>query len=205
MTGMGLRERKKEKTRLALVDAALDLFLEHGYDTTTIDQVAGSADVSPRTFFRYFTSKDHLILWFHDQMEETMLEALAARPAGEPPFASMTHALRAQLRTMEEATPEDVERFLKVRRLLDATPHLASSAYARAIETERRLVETVAARRGLDPADNPLPHLVVSFVMASLRVGLTCPADPADLPEIVRRMEETLQLVERSLRPGWDS
>ncbi|HLU76102.1 MAG TPA: TetR family transcriptional regulator [Nonomuraea sp.] len=205
MTGMGLRERKKEKTRLALVDAALDLFLEHGYDATTIDQVAGAADVSPRTFFRYFTSKDHLILWFHDQMEETMLEALAARPAGEPPFASMTHALRAQLRTMEEATPEDVERFLKVRRLLDATPHLASSAYARAIETERRLVETVAARRGLDPADNPLPHLVVSFVMASLRVGLTCPADPADLPEIVRRMEETLQLVERSLRPGWDS
>lgn len=205
MTGMGLRERKKEKTRLALVDAALDLFLAHGYDATTIDQVAGAADVSPRTFFRYFTSKDHLILWFHDQMEETMLEALAARPAGEPPFASMTHALRAQLRTMEEATPEDVERFLKVRRLLDATPHLASSAYARAIETERRLVETVAARRGLDPADNPLPHLVVSFVMASLRVGLTCPADPADLPEIVRRMEETLQLVERSLRPGWDS
>lgn len=205
MTGMGLRERKKEKTRLALVDAALDLFLEHGYDATTIDQVAGAADVSPRTFFRYFTGKDHLILWFHDQMEETMLEALAARPAGEPPFASMTHALRAQLRTMEEATPEDVERFLKVRRLLDATPHLASSAYARAIETERRLVETVAARRGLDPADNPLPHLVVSFVMASLRVGLTCPADPADLPEIVRRMEETLQLVERSLRPGWDS
>src|SRR5690606_9045758 len=205
MTGMGLRERKKEKTRLALVDAALDLFLEHGYDATTIDQVAGAADVSPRTFFRYFTSKDHLILWFHDQMEETMLEALAARPAGEPPFASMTHALRAQLRTMEEATPEDVERFLKVRRLLDATPHLASSAYARAIDTERRLVETVAARRGLDPADNPLPHLVASFVLASLRVGLTCPADPADLPEIVRRMEETLQLVERSLRPGWDS
>src|SRR5690606_9974570 len=155
MTGMGLRERKKEKTRLALVDAALDLFLEHGYDATTIDQVAGAADVSPRTFFRYFTSKDHLILWFHDQMEETMLEALAARPAGEPPFASMTHALRAQLRTMEEATPEDVERFLKVRRLLDATPHLASSAYARAIETERRLVETVAARRGLDPAPPP--------------------------------------------------
>lgn len=205
MTGMGLRERKKEKTRLALVDAALDLFLAHGYDATTIDQVAGAADVSPRTFFRYFTGKDHLILWFHDQMEETMLEALAARPAGEPPFASMTHALRAQLRTMEEATPEDVERFLKVRRLLDATPHLASSAYARAIETERRLVEAIAARRGLDPADNPLPHLVVSFVMASLRVGLTCPADPADLPEIVRRMEETLQLVERSLRPGWDS
>ena len=77
---MGLRERKKEKTRLALLDAALDLFLEQGYDSTTIDQVAASADVSPRTFFRYFTSKDHLVLWFHDQAEETMTEALADRP-----------------------------------------------------------------------------------------------------------------------------
>ncbi|MDA0637669.1 TetR family transcriptional regulator [Nonomuraea sp. MCN248] len=201
---MGLRERKKEKTRLALQDAAFELFLEQGYDSTTIDQIAAAADVSPRTFFRYFTGKDHLVLWFHEQTERTLLEALAERPADEPPFASMTHALRALLRTMELSTPEDNARFLKVRRLLDANPHLASATFARVIETERRLVEAIAARRGVDPGRTPLPHLVVTFVMAAMRIGFTCPADPCGPREIVRRMEETLQLVERSLRPGWD-
>ncbi|MFC5817457.1 TetR family transcriptional regulator [Nonomuraea harbinensis] len=202
---MGLRERKKEKTRVALLDAALDLFLEQGYDSTPIDQIAEAVEVSPRTFFRYFTSKEHLILWLHDQVEETMLEVLADRPADEPPFVSMTHALRAQLRTMEYATPDDVARFLKVRRLLDTTPHLAHSTFARAVESERRLVEAIAARQGVDPYESPLPHLVVTFVMAAMRIGFTCPADPPDLQKIVRRMEETLQLVERSLRPGWDT
>ncbi|MFG1942384.1 TetR/AcrR family transcriptional regulator [Nonomuraea sp. NPDC048826] len=202
---MGLRERKKEKTRLALLDAALGLFLEQGYDSTTVDQIAGAVDVSPRTFFRYFTGKDHLVFWFHDQAEETMLEALAERPADEPPFASMTHALRALLRTLESSTQEDTERFLKVRQLLDANPHLANSTFARAIETERHLVETIAARGGMDPGESPVPHLVVTFVMAAMRVGFSCPSDPPDLQQIVRRMEETLQFVERSLRPGWDA
>ncbi|NUR82964.1 MAG: helix-turn-helix transcriptional regulator, partial [Nonomuraea sp.] len=58
MSAVGLRERKKEKTRLAILDAAVDLFLEQGYESTTIEQIAGVVEVSPRTFFRYFTGKD---------------------------------------------------------------------------------------------------------------------------------------------------
>lgn len=201
---MGLRERKKERTRFAILDTALDLFLEQGYESTTIDQIAAAAEISPRTLFRYFTGKDHLILWMHDENEQTILEALASRPADEPPFTSMAHALRALLRTIESATHEDTERFLKVRRLLDAEPHLASGVHARVIETERRLVEAIAARRGLDTQESPIPHLVVSFAMACLRVGFTCPVDPPGLPGVVKRMEDTLRVVEGALRPGWD-
>lgn len=201
---MGLRERKKEKTRLALMDAALDLFLEQGYDSTTVDQIAGAVDVSPRTFFRYFTSKDHLVYWYHDQNEETMLETLASRPPGEPPFASMTHALRALLQDMRDATPTDTERFLKVRRLMDATPQLAAHWIGRSVETERRLVEAIATRRGVDP--DPLSHLIVTFALAAMRVGFECrPTDQGGVQEMVSRIEETLRLVERSLRPGWDA
>ncbi|MFI6604575.1 TetR family transcriptional regulator [Nonomuraea sp. NPDC050536] len=203
MTAVGLRERKKEKTRLALLDAALDLFLEQGYDSTTVDQIAGAADVSPRTFFRYFAVKDQLVFWFHDHGEEVMLETLRSRPADEPPFTSMAHALRAVLRDLEESTSDDTARFLKLRELLEKNPHLVGMSVARGAQTERHLAEEIAARRGVDATDQKT-HLIVMFAMATMRVGFECPPEVENLSEIVGRMEQTLELAERSLKPGWD-
>lgn len=202
---MGLRERKKEKTRLALLDAALELFLEQGYDSTTVDQIAGSVDVSARTFFRYFANKEHLVFWFHDHGEEVMQAVLDERPADEAPFTSLGHALRAVLRDMEDSTPEDGERFLKMHRLLEENPALVGKSVARASETERRLAAAIALRMGVDPAKDQRPQLVVAFAMATLRVGFECHDGPVtDLSEVVRRMEATLDLAEQSFRPGWD-
>ncbi|WP_181019731.1 TetR family transcriptional regulator [Nonomuraea typhae] len=201
---MGLRERKKEKTRLALLDAALDLFLEQGYDATTVEQIAGAVDISPRTFFRYFPTKDHVPLWFHEQGEETMQEALDSRPADEPAFTAMVHALRAVIQDMQGTTPEDTERFLKLRKVFDANPALVGKSVARGTATERRLTEVIAGRRGVDPAD-PLSALIVAWAMATMRVGFECPVEPVDLPSMVSRMEQVLELAERSLRPGWDA
>ncbi|WP_193318181.1 TetR/AcrR family transcriptional regulator [Nonomuraea phyllanthi] len=201
---MGLRERKKEKTRLAILDAALDLFLEQGYESTTVEQIAGAVDVSPRTFFRYFTSKDHLVLWFHDHGEEIMLETLSSRPADEPAFTSLMHAMRAVLEDVEGSTPDDRERFLKLRRLLDEHPRLVGLSVARGAQTDRRLVEVVAARRGVDPDEDQLSHLIVAFASCTMRVGFECPRRDATVPEISRRMAETIELAERSLQPGWD-
>ncbi|MEV1240686.1 TetR family transcriptional regulator [Nonomuraea sp. NPDC050022] len=202
---MGLRERKKEKTRLAILDAALDLFLEQGYDSTTVDQIAGSVEISPRTFFRYFTSKDHLVLWYHDQGEEIMQETLRSRPADEPPFTSMIHAVRAVAHDMDDSTPEDTARFLKLRRLLDENPRLVGLSVARGSETERRLAVEIAARRGVDVTTDQRSHLIVAFAMSILRVGFECPqADLTDVRIIVDRMEETLELAQNAFRPGWD-
>jgi AcrR family transcriptional regulator len=201
---VGLRERKKEKTRLAIIDAALDLFLEQGYESTTVEQIAGAVDVSPRTFFRYFTSKDHLALWFHDHGEEIILETLADRPRDEPPFTSLMHALRAVLTDVECSTGEDAERFLKLRRLLDANPHLIGRSVARGAQSERRLAEVIAARRGVDPDKDQLTHLIVAFAMSTMRVGFECPRRDGTVAEIVTRMAESIELAERSLRPGWD-
>ncbi|MEV6153924.1 TetR family transcriptional regulator [Nonomuraea sp. NPDC052129] len=202
---MGLRERKKEKTRLAILDAALDLFLEQGYDSTTVDQIAGSVEISPRTFFRYFTSKDHLVLWYHDQGEEIMQETLRSRPADEPPFTSMIHAVRAVAHDMDDSTPEDTARFLKLRRLLEENPRLVGLSVARGSETERRLAVEIAARRGVDVTTDQRSHLIVAFAMSILRVGFECPqADLTDVRIIVDRMEETLELAQNAFRPGWD-
>lgn len=202
---MGLRERKKEKTRLAILDAALNLFLEQGYESTTIEQIAGAVEISPRTFFRYFTSKDHLVLWFHDHGEEILLETFAARPEDEPPFTSLMHGLRAIVDDMQGSTPEDTERFLKLRQLLDKYPHLVGQSVARGAATERRLAEAVAARRGVDPEGDQLSHLIVAFAMSTMRVGFECPRRAGDMADIVSRISNTVALAEAALRPGWDT
>jgi AcrR family transcriptional regulator len=199
---VGLRERKKEKTRLAILDAALDLFLEQGYDSTTVEQIAGSVEISPRTFFRYFAGKDHLALWFHDQGEEIMLDTLRARPADEPAFTSLMHALRAVLSDMQDSTPEDTARFLKLRRLLDGHPHLVGLSVARGADTERRLAAEIAARRGVDVDTDRFSHLVVAFAMSTMRVGFECPKPAVeDVREIAGRLEETILLAQSLLRP----
>ncbi|WP_441120004.1 TetR family transcriptional regulator [Nonomuraea sp. H19] len=201
---VGLRERKKEKTRVAILDAALDLFIEQGYESTTVEQIAGAAEISPRTFFRYFTSKDHLVLWFHDHGEEIMLETLTSRPPDEPPFTTLMHALRAVLSDMEDSTPEESVRFLKLRRILDENPHLIGQSVARGAQTEERLAEMVAARREADAGTDPLSHLIVAFALSTLRVGFECPGHDGTLPEITSRMAETIELAEQSFQPGWD-
>jgi AcrR family transcriptional regulator len=93
--GNGLRERKKQRTRAALEAAALRLFDEHGYDATTVEQIAARAQVSTRTFFRYYPTKADVLL--RDQVDRlAMIEAfLADRPASEPIMTSLRALLRA--------------------------------------------------------------------------------------------------------------
>jgi AcrR family transcriptional regulator len=90
----GRRDRKKNETRQALRDAAHRLFAEKGFSQTTIDDIAAAADVSRRTFFRYYDSKDDLLRSDVCDLLPVMLAALRARPAGEPPFAAILAALR---------------------------------------------------------------------------------------------------------------
>jgi len=90
----GRRDRKKNETRQALRDAAHRLFAEKGFSQTTIDDIAEAADVSRRTFFRYFDSKDDLLRSDVSDLLPVMLAALRGRPAAEPPLAAILAALR---------------------------------------------------------------------------------------------------------------
>jgi AcrR family transcriptional regulator len=83
---LGLRERKKLRTRQAIAAAALRLFAEHGYDETTIADIAAAADVSPRTFFSYFPSKEDVVFAEIDDRLAEVRERLAHRLAGESPL-----------------------------------------------------------------------------------------------------------------------
>ncbi|CAM5268572.1 hypothetical protein SCALM49S_05055 [Streptomyces californicus] len=83
----GLRERKKQRTRDALVRASLELFTTQGYERTTVDEIVEAVDVSQRTFFRYFASKEDVTFAVQEIVESRFIDELRRRPAHEAPFA----------------------------------------------------------------------------------------------------------------------
>ncbi|WP_182908428.1 TetR family transcriptional regulator [Microbispora sp. H13382] len=201
MTAVGLRERKKQRTRDALIDAALDLFLSQGYEATTIDQIAAEVEVSPRTFFRYFASKEDVALSLTADEQEMFLAELVARPLSEPPFAALSQSMRAMLGILREIDGAEAGRIMKAQRLVHSTPSLLAGAMRLIRENERRLVAEVARRMGTAP-DDLQSQLVVSVFVS---IGLLCMNGPTeDLNGLARRYEDLLTLAERSLRPGWD-
>jgi AcrR family transcriptional regulator len=97
----GRRDRKKTETRTALREAAQRLFAERGFDATTVEEITDAVDVSRRTFFRYFGSKEDLLRLDAADLLPEMLETLRARPAAEPPLRSILATLRTVIDRLE--------------------------------------------------------------------------------------------------------
>src|SRR5262245_40139578 len=104
--GVGLRERKKQRTRSMLIDAAVELCERQGFDSTTVDQIAAVADVSPRTFSRYFATKDAVILALVDNMSEAVAVHLARQPMGMSELDALFAAHVDLIRASAHAHPD---------------------------------------------------------------------------------------------------
>jgi AcrR family transcriptional regulator len=98
MTSPGLRERKKQKTRWAIQEHALRLIAEQGYDATTVDQIAAAAEISPSTFFRYFPTKEDLII--EDEYDALMLDRLSKLDPAVPPMEAVRRVITGALAAM---------------------------------------------------------------------------------------------------------
>ncbi len=184
----GRRERKKAELRRALQTAALRLAGENGYDHLTAEAIAEACDVSTRTFFNYFSSKDEALLGPILDNKNRLRDAFDARPADEPAIESLRLALR-QLTTDPTMDREDWRRR---REIVLATPVLLPRLHAAFSELERALTDSVARRLGRDPITDPYPTLLVALAITSLRVAslhseATGGADE-DLPALAERM-----------------
>ncbi|CAM02680.1 TetR/AcrR family transcriptional regulator [Saccharopolyspora erythraea] len=200
---VGLRARKKQRTRSALIDAGVDLFLENGYDTTTIDEIAAQVDISPRTCFRYFAGKEDIALAKAAAFDELVVEALRARPSREAPLAALRHAVLAMVR--DSATSEGVRRFLRIQHLINKTPALLAGNLRRTAATEERLTTEIAEREGVDPAADMRPRILVGVVYAALRIGMEAMcADPSrELDRMVELVERAIDLATAGLPESW--
>ena len=198
---MGLRERKKVQTRIALIDAALDLFLTQGYEATTIDQIAAEVDVSPRTFFRYFASKEEVALSPPADAQEIFLAEVLARPDSESPYTALSQAMRATVETLREKDAAESARFMKARELIESTPSLLAGQMRLLMENDKRLVAEVARRQGTR-RDDLRAQFVVSIFTG---IGMVCyDSGPQDLDVMAKRLDDVLTLADQSFRPGWD-
>jgi AcrR family transcriptional regulator len=156
----GRRERKKQRTREALIDAAFRLFQEKGFEATTVEEIADEVDVSSRTFFRYFASKEDVVLTFQEEQFATMLEALAARPAEEPLMTALRHATVSVLRACEDGEYGfDPERFGCIQQMMESSPAVFGSSLEHGQKKQAEITRVIAQRMGVDPAVDLRPHV----------------------------------------------
>jgi AcrR family transcriptional regulator len=164
----GLRARKKQRVREHLVEVAFDLFLERGYDATTIDDIAAACDVSRRTFFRYFPAKEDVVIAFVDVFCELVTPALRDRPIGEDPLVSLRHAYVAAARHYEV----DRARLLAVERLMASTPALRAGKRERVARVVVDLTEVLAARVRADARRDLRPRVLANTATAIMTAAV---------------------------------
>jgi AcrR family transcriptional regulator len=174
---VGLRERKKAKTRAAIREHALRLFRERGYSATTVEQIAAAAEVSPATFFRYFPTKEDVVL--QDDLDVVTLEALEAQPAELGPIAAMRAATKSMLAML---SPEDLARLGETVELSMSVPEVR----ARAVDEFTRTIDVVACalatRAGRDPDDFAARNVAGAIVGVIMAATVRRPGQgPADM------------------------
>ncbi|MEV0121399.1 TetR family transcriptional regulator [Streptomyces sp. NPDC050703] len=171
-SGPGLRERKKQRTRNALLRAALELFTTKGYEETTVDEIAEAVDVSQRTFFRYFANKQEAVFAVQEMVEARFVEVLRERPAHEAPLVALREAVlgawEAMGQSIEEVVP--VELHMSTYQMIESTPSLLAVHMRRSIETEDEVARVIAEREGLDMETDPRPRVAVAAFSGVMRV-----------------------------------
>ncbi|CAL9536943.1 Putative mycofactocin biosynthesis transcriptional regulator MftR [Streptomyces sp. enrichment culture] len=203
----GLRERKKQRTRDALLRAALELFTARGYERTTVDEIAEAVDVSQRTFFRYFASKEEAAFFVSRLAEARFVDAVRARPADETPLEALRQSLTESWESIGEAIEQLVPLELHMRfcQVIESTPALLAAHLRRAAELEEEIARVIADREGLDVDADPRPRVVVAVFGAVIRVTerIWSARDEATLGALRDLTSSYLDQVEPALTGSW--
>ncbi len=197
---MGLRERKKARTRDAIQRHALRLFSEQGYAETTVEQIAEAAEVSPSTYFRYFPTKEAPVLY--DRIDPILMESFLNQPAE----LSSLQAIREAIREVTAALPAEESELESMRHeIIFGVPELRGRLLERLVDTMSVLSDAVAQRTGVDRDDRRVvvfTGCVLGAVLAAVYGNSM--VDAADPPPMMSgvmtgRIDEALRLIEDGL------
>ncbi|RXT28168.1 TetR family transcriptional regulator [Rhizobium leguminosarum] len=161
----GRRERKRRQTRERIEQAAMSLFLQRGFEATTIEDITEAADVSKRSFFDYFPSKEEVVFAWQDAFADRLMAAIAARPADESSVTAVEAAITA---TVIAAVDEPG---LALGDFIHRTPALKARDQLKYAKLEQKLAEALLLRKGGDPLERPRMRVLAATVIGALRVG----------------------------------
>lgn len=180
--GETLRERTRRAVQTELLDAAQELFAERGYEAVTVDEIAEAVGISRRSFFRYFGSKEALVLGKYDRQGEAFAEMLAARPATEPAWTALRRMFDGVVAYISD--PELARRAAELDRVIQASETLRAGYLERMDRAQRLIVAELGRRAGA--ADGATRHAlgdaaVVAAAFAALSAARRA-AQAAGLP-----------------------
>jgi AcrR family transcriptional regulator len=193
----GLRERKKARTRAAIRQHALRLFREQGYGATTTEQIAAAAEVSPATFFRYFPTKEDVVL--QDDFDIITLQALEAQPPELSPIAAFRGAAAA---ARDQLSADDLARFAETTQLTLSVPEIRARALDELIRTTDVITAAIAARTGRgadDFAARNLAGAIIGVIMTATMPWQTVVGGSTNVDEMFDRIDAGLAHLEAGL------
>ena len=170
-----LRERKKLATRRSLRRVALDLVAERGFAHVTVEDIAEAADVSPRTFFNYFPSKEAAVVGADPDRVATLRERIVHEAPGEPVLTALRVVMTSEAEAWADELSElggDPADWLRRMKEARADPHLRAAHAAQMAMVERAITEGLAERLGTDPDRDPYPGLLAATAAGVFRSSM---------------------------------
>jgi AcrR family transcriptional regulator len=195
VTDVDWRTRKKAATKHAIQEQALRLFVEKGYDATTVDEIAAAAGVSHMTFFRYFPRKEEVVEY--DEYDPLIEELIAARPPDESPLTALHAAIRVGL---EAIMATDRDALLVRTRLILHTPVLRSRNLVTQDATRDLFARAMARRAGLTAPDFATTVLAAA-ALSAMGVAIQTWADSDDA-DLIALMDQAFAALQAGVRLG---
>jgi AcrR family transcriptional regulator len=150
---LGLRERKKQRTREHIAETARNLFAERGFERVSVAEIARAADVSQQTVFNYFPTKEDLVFWRLGSFEEELLDAIREREPGEPVLAAFRRFVLQQRGLLAAPEPEARERLAALTRTITESPALLAREQQIFERYTASLAALIAEELGADAPD----------------------------------------------------
>lgn len=164
----GLRERKRRETRSALSLSALRLCVQRGWENVTVDDIAAAANVSPRTFRNYFSTKAEAVAAGHSERLLRIADGLRARPASEPVWTAIANAVAEQFTPPAQKSEAlaDSGRWLERIRFVLTEPAIRGEVLKASAAAQTELAEVIAKRSGARSANDLYPQVTAAAMTA---------------------------------------